>query len=404
MVGLAGNIWEMKVCSMVGWKKKFGVLILASLMAVSLMGCGKGGSAKSDEIRIGALFELTGAVANYGKSSLNGAQMAVDEINGKGGLNGKKIRLVSADNKSEPSEAGNQATKLITKDKVAVIVGPCTSGSTAAASPVVSGSKVPLISPSATAPGITVDDKGKVRPYIFRVCFTDPFQGKILATFAVDELKLKKIAIYNDSSSDYSKGLAEVFAKTLESKGGEVVAQEAFLAKDQDFKATLTKLKAANSEALYVPAYYEEVSKIVKQAREVGITCPILGSDGWDSPKLVEIAGADALNGTYYSSFYSSQDTDPHVQQFIKDYRKKYNAEPDGFAINGYNCILVAAEAIKQAGSTDGTKIAKALEGLKDFQMATGKMTVDPEHNPIVSCVIIRMKDGQPLFYKKISA
>ena len=400
MVGLAGNIWEMKVCSMVGWKKKFGVLTLASLMAVSLMGCGKGGSAKSDEIRIGALFELTGAVANYGKSSLNGAQMAVDEINGKGGINGKKIRLVSADNKSEPSEAGNQATKLITKDKVAVIVGPCTSGSTAAASPVVSGSKVPLISPSATAPGITVDDKGKVRPYIFRVCFTDPFQGKILATFAVDELKLKKIAIYNDSSSDYSKGLAEVFAKTLESKGGE----EAFLAKDQDFKATLTKLKAANPEALYVPAYYEEVSKIVKQAREVGITCPILGSDGWDSPKLVEIAGADALNGTYYSSFYSSQDTDPHVQQFIKDYRKKYNAEPDGFAINGYNCILVAAEAIKQAGSTDGTKIAKALEGLKDFQMATGKMTVDLEHNPIVSCVIIRMKDGQPLFYKKISA
>lgn len=404
MVGLAGNIWEMKVCSMVGWKKKFGVLTLASLMAVSLMGCGKGGSAKSDEIRIGALFELTGAVANYGKSSLNGAQMAVDEINGKGGINGKKIRLVSADNKSEPSEAGNQATKLITKDKVAVIVGPCTSGSTAAASPVVSGSKVPLISPSATAPGITVDDKGKVRPYIFRVCFTDPFQGKILATFAVDELKLKKIAIYNDSSSDYSKGLAEVFAKTLESKGGEVVAQEAFLAKDQDFKATLTKLKAANPEALYVPAYYEEVSKIVKQAREVGITCPILGSDGWDSPKLVEIAGADALNGTYYSSFYSSQDTDPHVQQFIKDYRKKYNAEPDGFAINGYNCILVAAEAIKQAGSPDGTKIAKALEGLKDFQMAAGKMTVDPEHNPIVSCVIIRMKDGQPLFYKKISA
>ena len=140
------------------------------------------------------------------------------------------------------------------------------------------------------------------------------------------------------------------------------------------------------------------------QAREVGITCPILGSDGWDSPKLTEIAGPAALEGTYYSCFYSAQDTDPHVQQFIKDYRKKYSAEPDGFAINGYNCILVAAEAIKKAGSTDGTKIAKALEGLKDFQMATGKMTVDPEHNPIVSCVIIQMKEGKPLFYKKISA
>ena len=219
-------------------------MALTSLLAVGLLGCGKSDTAKSDEIRIGALFELTGAVANYGKSSLNGAQMAVDEINAKGGINGKKIKLISADNKSEPSEAGNQATKLITKDKVAVIVGPCTSGSTAAASPVVSGSKIPLISPSATAPGITVDEKGKVRPYIFRVCFTDPFQGKILATFAVDELKVKRVAIYNDSSSDYSKGLAEVFAKTLEEKGGEVIAQEAFLAKDQDFKATLTKLKA----------------------------------------------------------------------------------------------------------------------------------------------------------------
>ena len=386
-----------------GWRRNFGVLALTSLLAVSLLGCGKSDTAKSDEIRIGALFELTGAVANYGKSSLNGAQMAVDEINAKGGINGKKIKLISADNKSEPSEAGNQATKLITKDKVSVIVGPCTSGSTSAASPVVSGSKIPLISPSATAPGITVDEKGKVRPYIFRVCFTDPFQGKILATFAVDELKVKRVAIYNDSSSDYSKGLAEVFAKTLEEKGGEVIAQEAFLAKDQDFKATLTKLKATNPDALYVPAYYEEVSKIVKQAREVGITCPILGSDGWDSPKLTEIAGPAALEGTYYSCFYSAQDTDPHVQQFIKDYKAKFNEEPDTFAIHAYDGTLAVAEAIKQAGGTDGTKIAEALSKIKDLQVATGKYTLDKDHNPVSGGIIIEMKDGVQTFKQKIT-
>ncbi len=395
----------MKVKTMRGWKKSLGVWIVSSLVVLGVSGCGKSGSgADANTIKIGGLFELTGAVANYGTSGQKGTQLAVEQLNAKGGVNGKKLELVSADNKSEPSEAGNQATKLITKDKVSVIVGPYTSGSTAAATPVVTGSKVPLITPSATAMSITVDEKGNVRPYIFRACFTDPFQGKVMATFAADALHLKKIAIFNDSSSDYSKGLAGVFSTTFKEKGGEIVAQEAFLAKDQDFKSTLTKLKHTNPDALYVPAYYEEVSKIIKQAREVGITCPILGSDGWDSPKLAEIAGPDALNGTYFSSFYSSQDTDPHVQQFIKDYKAKYNEDPDGFAINGYNCVLMAAEAMKQAGGTDGTKIAKALESLKDFQLATGKATIDPQHNPIVSVDIIRMQDGKQVFDRKISA
>lgn len=384
-------------------KKAISLLALTSLLAMGTTGCGKKEAAKSDEIKIGALYELTGGVANYGKAALNGAQMAVDEINAKGGINGKKIKLISADNKSEPSEAGNAATKLITQDKVAVIVGPCTSGSTSAATPVVTGSKVPLISPSATAASITVDKKGKVRPFIFRVCFTDPFQGKVMAAFVNDTLKVKSVAVYNDTSSDYSKGLADVFIKNFEAKGGKITAREAFLAKDQDFKATLTKIKATNPEALYVPGYYEEVSKIVKQAREVGLTCPILGSDGWGSPKLAEIAGAGPLNHTYFTSFYSAQDTDPNVQKFIKDYKAKFSADPDGFALNGYNCVLVAAEAIKKAGGTDGTKIAKALEGIKDFQMANGKITVDKEHNPVVPVIIIEMKDGKETFLKKVS-
>lgn len=329
--------------------------------------------------------------------------MAIDEVNAKGGVNGKKITIVQADNKSEPSESGNQATKLISKDKVAVIVGPATSGCVSAATPVVTNAKVPLMAPVATAPGITVDEKGKVRPYIFRACFTDPFQGKVMATFAVKSLNVKNVAIFYDSSSDYSKGLMEVFGKTLEENGGKVVAKEAFLAKDQDFKAALTKLKAADPQALYVPAYYEEVSKIVKQAREVGLDCPILGSDGWDSPKLAEIAGADALNNTYFSSAYSAQDQDPHVQQFIKDYKAKYNAEPDTFAIHSYDAGLVVAEAIKRAGGTDGTKIADEMAKMKDFQVATGKFTLDKDHNPVSGGIIIEMKNGVQTFKEKIN-
>ena len=194
-----------------------------------------------------------------------------------------------------------------------------------------------------------------------------------------------------------------VFGKTLEEKGGKVVGKEAFLAKDQDFKSALTKLKATNPEALYVPGYYEEVSKIIKQAREVGLTCPILGSDGWDSPKLAQIAGGEALNGTYFTSAYSAQDKDPHVQQFIKDYKAKFNEEPDTFAIHAYDGTLAVAEAIKQAGTTDGTKIADALSKIKDLQVATGKYTLDKEHNPVSGGIIIEMKDGVQTFKEKIT-
>ena len=390
---------------MKGWKKAVGAIAMTTVMATMFAGCGdsKKEAANSNEIKVGALFELTGNVANYGKSCYNGFQMAIDEVNAKGGVNGKKITIVQADNKSEPSESGNQATKLISKDKVAVIVGPATSACVSAATPVVTNAKVPLMAPVATAPGITVDEKGKVRPYIFRACFTDPFQGKVMATFAVKSLNVKNVAIFYDSSSDYSKGLMEVFGKTLEENGGKVVAKEAFLAKDQDFKAALTKLKAADPQALYVPAYYEEVSKIVKQAREVGLDCPILGSDGWDSPKLAEIAGADALNNTYFSSAYSAQDQDPHVQQFIKDYKAKYNAEPDTFAIHSYDAGLVVAEAIKRAGGTDGTKIADEMAKMKDFQVATGKFTLDKDHNPVSGGIIIEMKNGVQTFKEKIN-
>ncbi len=389
------------------WKTAAAALCAAAVLATVLTGCGSkksdGGKADSKEIVIGGHFELTGNVANYGKSTYNGVQMAIDEVNAKGGVLGKKIKLVQGDNKSEPAEAGNIATKLITKDKAVVLIGPATSGCVAASSPIATSNKVPLMAPVATAPMITVEKDGKVKPFIFRACFIDPFQGKVMATFADKSLHLKKVAILFDSSSDYSKGLSDVFAQTLEKSGGKIVGKEAFLAKDVDFKSSLTKLKATNPDALYVPAYYEEVSKIVKQAREVGLTCPILGSDGWDSPKLAEIAGAAALNNTYFCSAYSAQDKDPNVQNFIKAYKEKYKSEPDNFSIHGYDAALVVIEAIKRAGSTDGTKIAGEIAKMKDFPVATGKFTVDKDHNPVSGGIIIALKDGVQTFKEKIN-
>ncbi len=381
------------------WKKKY----LAAVLGVSLLGslfAGCGDQAKSDEIKIGANFELTGNVANYGTMGLDGLKLAIKQANDAGGINGKKIVLVTADNKSEASEAANSATKLISTDKVKVLVGPATTANVLATTQIASDSKVPLVAPMATSPKITVDN-GKVKPYIFRSCFIDPLQGDVMATFATKTLKAKTAAIYVDSSSDYSKSLAQVFKEKFEAAGGKVLMEEAFLQKDQDFKATLTKIKGANADVIFVPAYYEEVGKIVKQARELGITNPIIGTDGWDDTKVVDIAGAAALNNTFFSTHYSEQDKE--VQGFIEAFKAEYKKDPNVFAALGYDAGKMLIDAIKRAGSDDPEKIRKALEETKDLQVGTGMITMDPNHNPIKSAVIIEMKDGAKTMKEKIT-
>ena len=387
------------------WKKLATAAMAAMLCASLLTGCGgekKQAADTGDTIKVGAAFELTGNVANYGKSTNEGLKLAIDELNKAGGVNGKKISLVESDNKSEPAESGNAVTKLITQNKVAAIVGPATSGCVNAATPIATSNKIPYIAPCATAPNIT-NDNGKVKEFVFRACFIDPFQGQVMAVFADKTLKVKNVAIFYDSSSDYSKGLAEVFQKTFEGKGGKIVAKEAFLGKDVDFKAALTKLKASNPDALYIPGYYEEVSKIIKQAREMGITCPLIGSDGWESPKLAEIAGKDALKDCYYVSAFNAKDEDPSVQDFIKKFKAKYQKDPDIFAMQGYNAGLILADAIKRAGTTDGTKLAKAIAETKDLQIASGKLTFDANHNPVMPALIIAIENGVPVLKEKIS-
>ncbi len=389
------------------WKKFTSVALATVVFASLVAGCGGGEkkkeAANSNEIVVGASFELTGNVANYGKSTLSGLKMAFEEINKAGGIDGKKLRIVESDNKSEPSEAGNAVTKLVTQDKVVAVVGPATSGCVAASTPITTSNKIPLIAPCATAPSITVEN-GKVKEFVFRSCFIDPFQGRVMAEFADKNLKLKNIAILYDASSDYSKGLAEVFTKTIEEKGGKIVTKEAFLAKDLDFKSALTKIKATNPEAIYIPGYYEEVAKIIKQTRELGMNVPLLGCDGWDSPKLVEIGGPAALNNTYFSSAYSAEDKEPSVQKFIAGYKAMYSKDPDVFCMQGYNAGLILADAIKRAGvAADGTKLAAAIAATKDLPVASGKLTYDANHNPITSAIIIELKDGVQSFKEKIT-
>ena len=382
--------------------KRFSRLLfgLSAFAMVGMMaGCGGEKSDNGDTIKVGANFEMTGNVANYGNASLEGLKLAVKEANDAGGVNGKKIELVMVDNKSEASESVNAATKLISEDNVKVIVGPAVTANVIAESQVATDNQIPVLAPDATSPSVTVED-GKVKDFIFRSCFIDPQQGDVMSKFALDNMKAKTAVIYVDNNSDYSKSLGAVFKEKFEPGGGKVVMQEAFLQKDQDFKATLTRIKTANADVIFVPAYYEEVGKIVKQARELGISATILGTDGWDDVKVVDIAGAEALNNTYFSTHYS--DKDETVKPFIDAFTKEYNHAPNVFAALGYDAGKLLIDAVKRAGSDDPVKIKDALAATKDLQVGTGVITMDANHNPIKQAVILGNDSGERVMVAKI--
>lgn len=392
--------------------KKYGSVFLASSIVVAaLTGCGSkdsdssSGTDDSKEIKLGMNLELSGAVASYGQGIEKGAQLAIDEINADGGIDGKQIKVVKVDNKSDAAEATSAAIKLATKDKVVAQIGSATSGDTLASVQIANKNKMPIIGPSATSETVTVDEKtGKVNDYAFRTCFIDPFQGKIAATFATETLNAKKVAIFADSSSDYAKGLAKSFKETIESLGGEVVAEEAYVAKDTDFKSTLTRLKSKNPDFIYIPGYYEEVGLIVKQARDAGITAPLMGGDGWDSPKLVDLAGGEALNDTYFTNHYSAEDPDEKIQKFVTSFKKENSDKtPDAFNALGYDTVYWLKDAIERAGSTDGEKVQKALAETKDLSLVTGNLTLDENHHPIKTATVLEFKDGKQVFNSKVN-
>lgn len=382
--------------------RKMVFLTVGVFLAAAVAGCG--GQKQADTIKMGANLEMTGNNATFGQSASNGAKLAIKEVNAKGGVLGKQISLVLADNKSEAAEAANAMQKLITQDKVIAVIAPIASSSVIAGAQVNQDNKVLAISPTASNPKVTVDpNTGKVRDFLFRAAFIDPFQGAVMANFAAKSLKAKTAAMYIDNSSDYAKGLGQFFKETFIKNGGTIVAEEAYLAKDTDFKATLTKIKAANPDVIFVPGYYQEVGMIAKQGRELGLQVPMLGGDGWDSAKLPEIAGAAALNNTFFANHYSPDDNSPAIKAFVEAYKKEYGQTPDAFAALSYDATMMVIEAIKRAGSAEPVKIKDELAKTKNYAAVSGSITLNETHDAVKSAVIIEMKDGKQTFKEKVN-
>lgn len=395
--------------------KKIGAIILTTVLTAALVaGCGNntdnnkaanGGNSTAETIKIGMDVELSGGQASFGDSALKGAKLAVKEINDAGGVLGKQIELIEADNASKSEEATRAAQKLITTNKVVAIIGSTTSTNTLGIVPVAQEKEIPLVSSSATNPKVTVDERtGKLNEWVFRASFIDPFQGQVMANYATDTLKAKTAVIYTDTSSDYSKGLQTFFKETFLKNGGTILSEESYQQKDSDFKAVLTRIKESNPDVIYLPGYYEEVGKILKQAREMGITVPFMGGDGWDSPQLAEIAGADALNNTFMSNHYSPEDSAPEVKSFV-DAFKAANSDlvPDGMAALGYDAVKLVVDGITRADSTDPTKLRDALAATKDLQLATGKITMNETHDPVKAAVVLKFVDGKQTFEAKVN-
>lgn len=364
-----------------------GIVIAASFVLASCKPASQPGRSSSGDIPIGVYLSFTGSTATFGDSTFKGIQLATEEINAQGGINGRKIVLYREDDRSDAQEARSAVTKLIQRDRVVAVLGEVASSRSLAAAPICQENKIPMISPSSTNPQVT-----QVGDYIFRVCFIDPFQGAVMAKFAAETLKVKRVAVLTDVKNDYSVGLAKYFKETFTKLGGQIVAEKSYSEGDPDFRAQLTAIKAANPEAIFVPGYYSEVGTIARQARELGIQVPFLGGDGWDSPKLVEGAG-NALEGSYFSNHYSHESTDPTVQGFVAKFKTRYNGEvPDALAALGYDAANILFDAIKRAGSTDPTKIRDALAQTKDFPGVTGKITIDADRNAVKPAVVLQVK------------
>ncbi|MFN7729580.1 MAG: ABC transporter substrate-binding protein [Bdellovibrio sp.] len=340
----------------------------------------------TNEIVIGQFGSMTGSEATFGISTDQGVKLAIEEANAAGGIKGKKIKLVTMDNQGKAEEAAAVVTRLIEQEKVVALLGEVASSRSLAAAPIAQGRKIPMITPSSTNPKVT-----EVGDYIFRVCFIDPFQGTVMAKFATETLKLKKVAILRDMKSDYSVGLADFFTQKYKELGGNIVAEQTYQSGDVDFKAQLTQIKSKNPDGIYIPGYYTEVGLIARQVRELGIKAILMGGDGWDSSKLSEI-GQEAVNGSYFSNHYSSESTDPASVEFMNKFKARYGKNPDGLSAMGYDAALVLIHALKAAPDLSSKAIRDELAKIKDFQAATGKITIDEKRNASKSAVVVQVQ------------
>ena len=362
-------------------------ILIASIVVASLLSACNPQSA-GDKVRIGVFMSLTGTTANFGISSVNGIKMAAEEVNAAGGINGKQIELLVQDDRSDASEAATIVTKFVNQDQVHAILGEVASSRSIAAAPIAQNAKIPMLTPSSTNPEVT-----KKGDFIFRSCFIDPIQGAAIAQFAAKTLGAKNAAIMVDRKNDYSTGLEEVINDVFTKMGGKIVATQSYQEGDQDFNAQLTSLKGANPEVIFVPGYYNDVGLIAKQARDKGITVPLVGGDGWDSTQLYAIGGT-ALIGSYFTNHYSPYDTDPNVKKFVDGYKAKYGSIPDALAATAYDAAHIMFDAIKRSTSLDGPAIRDALAATKDYPGVTGTVTFNANRDAVKPIVMIEIKDG----------
>jgi len=352
----------------------------------------------ADPIKLGEYASLTGKEAGFGQTSHQGVVLALEEINVAGGVLGRKLELVYEDNQTKPGESATVVKKLISRDKVVALIGEVSSGRSLEAAPIAQAAKIPMGAPASTNPKVT-----QTGNYIFRVCYIDSYQGTVMARFAKEDLKARRVAILSSVSNAYSLGLAKFFKDTFIPEGGEVVTEKNFSEGDKDFRAQLTAVKAAGVDAVFVPGYYTESALIVRQARDLGLTLPFFGGDGWEDEQLLKIGG-EALNGCYYSTHFSAENTDPIVAAFTAKYKARWNNEaPGAFSALGYDAVYVIVDAIRRAGTTDGPALRDALAATKDFPGISGVTTINKDRNASKAATIIVVRDGKARFHKTVA-
>ena len=367
-------------------------LLLLGLSGVSLCF----GATAGDTIKIGEFASLTGKEATYGQAAHKGTLLAIEEINAAGGVLGQKLELVFEDDQSKSGESATIVKKLISRDKVVALLGEITSGRTLEAAPIAQNAKIPLVSPGATAPGVTA--RGD---YIFRVCFVDSFQGAVMAKFARQSLKLKRVAVLSSASSAQSVGLARIFKQRFSEAGGVIALEQKFSEGDKDFRAQLTAIRAADVEGIFVPAYYAEAALICKQARDLGLSVPLFGIDGWESSELLAIGGK-AVEGAYFSTHFSPETNDPTVASFNERFRRRWAAGTDALSALGYDSAMLLADAIKRAGTTESAALRDALAATRNFKGVTGTISLDEDRNATKSAVVLQVKDGRFVFVERV--
>jgi len=346
-------------------------------------------AADTGDIIIGEVGSLTGSEAAFGISTRNGIELALEDANAAGGVKGRKVKVIVYDDQSKPEEAASATTRLITQDKVKLVLGEVASSNSLAMAPICQDNKIPMISPSSTNPSVT--EKGD---YIFRVCFIDPFQGFVMAKYAREELKFKNVAILKDVKSAYSVGLTEVFERKFAEMGGKVLGIESYAKGDTDFRSQLTAIKKLKPEGLYVPGYYNDVGIIARQARELGLKTVMMGGDGWDSEKLFELGGK-AIEGSFVSNHYSPEDPSPQVQNFISKYKGKFGGVPDSLAALGYDAANVAIEAMKRAPDLSGPALRDEIAKTKDFPGVAGTISMNEKRDAVKPAVVLQVVDGK---------